>query len=307
MNVPHLIDLDQDLPGQRRFISSWASIDGDPSYVVDPGPTGTIDVLARRLDELGCRRLDYVLLTHIHLDHGGGAARLLEHFPAARVVCMEKAAAHLIDPQRLWRGSLEVLGDFAEVYGEPGPVPSGSIAGAAEIEAHGFKVIPTPGHAPHHQCYVRGDVLFIGEAAGAGCALDGGRLYLRPATPPRFFLEESIASLDRLAALDPPPAVVAMGHHGLIEGRTAEVISVARSQLRRWTQAVREEDAAAPGVPQEDLFARIIARLQAEDPHFAPVDGLPSDIRGREIGFAGQSLRGMLGYVRGDGGASGRS
>ena len=81
----HLIDLDQDLPGQRRFISCWVSISEDLAFIVDPGPPSTADHLTARLEKLGVSHLDFILLTHVHLDHGGCTARILNRWPNAQI------------------------------------------------------------------------------------------------------------------------------------------------------------------------------------------------------------------------------
>lgn len=313
----HLIDLDQPLPGQRRFISCWARLDGPVTYVVDPGPPRSSDFLVDRLRELGLRRLDLVLLTHVHLDHGGATAALLDAFPGARVVCHPDGRRHLVDPARLWAGSKQVLGRKAEVYGEPRPVPPGALAADDEAARLGIDMIPTPGHAPHHVAFRDGDDLFLGEAAGTFSTLGRGPLttdyYLRPATPPRFRPEVARASLERLLALDPPPLRLRFAHHGWFAGDGRRLLAEARDQLDLWLAACREgldawpgaaayaQDAPdAPDAPDE-LLDDIAARARWRDPRFARGAVLDADIRERERDFTRQSLRGMLGHLLADG------
>ncbi|MBK8165263.1 MAG: MBL fold metallo-hydrolase [bacterium] len=303
----HLIDLDQPLPGQRRFISSWARVDGPVSFVVDPGPPRSIDLLVARLRELGLRRLDLILLTHVHLDHGGGTAQLLEAFPEAHVVCHPEGRRHLADPARLWAGSRQVLGAKAQVYGEPRAVPSAAITDETAAARHGIDVIPTPGHAPHHVAFRDGDDLFVGEAAGTFSSLGQGPLtegyYLRPATPPRFRPETAQASLDRLLALDPLPKRLRFAHHGWFGGDGRRLLAVARAQIDLWLAACREGLDACPEANQRGadagagLLDDIAERVRHRDPRFARGEGLDADIRERERDFTHQSLRGMLGHL----------
>lgn len=298
----HLIDLDQPLPGQRRFISCWARVAPDLAYVVDPGPPSTGDRLLAALEELGLARLDFILLTHVHLDHAGTTARLLERWPAARVVCHPRGREHLADPSRLWQGSLAVLGDKARVYGEPAPVPAAALADPAEAAARGITMIETPGHAAHHACFRHGDDLFLGEAAGIYATLGRGddtpEPYLRPATPPRFRLEVAARSLDRLLALEPAPRTLLFAHHGRHTGDARILLAAARDQLHRWVDVCREQRAAAgPDADRDALMDAIVAELARRDPWFARGALLPGDIRVREADFTRQTLRGMLGYL----------
>lgn len=305
----HLIDLDQALPGQRRFISCWASLAPDLNFIVDPGPPSTAAHLVASLERLGVQRLDFVLLTHVHLDHGGCTALILARWPGARVVCHERGRAHLLDPSRLWAGSRQVLGHKAEVYGEPLPVPVAALADFAAIRAHGLEVVDTPGHAPHHLAFRYGDGLFLGECAGTFSDLGGGPggedYYLRPATPPRFRLETAEASLDRVLALDPLPQRLFFAHHGEFQGDVRKLLTTARRQLRLWTDTVREVRdglAAQPHTEQpadeEALMAQLRDALRRVDPRFARGARLPADIRERERDFSRQTLRGILGYLR---------
>jgi len=304
----HLIDLDQDLPGQRRFISCWVSLSRDLVFIVDPGPPSTAERLVGELDLLGVERLDLILLTHVHLDHGGCTARILERWPTARVVCHEKGRRHLVDPTRLWQGSRQVLGDKADVYGEPQPVPAASLVTHEEITAHGIQVIDTPGHASHHLAFAHGDGLFLGECAGTFSTLGRGpqseEYYLRPATPPRFILETAVASLDRVLQLDPFPQRLLFAHHGQFAGDTRRLVTVARNQLGLWTTTIQQVRQALAGLPhteqpagEQALMHELRAALRRADPHYARGVALPADIQERERDFSRQTLRGILGYL----------
>lgn len=308
----HLVDLDQDdpaLPGQRRFISCWVWSTEEMSFVVDPGPPSTCGRLLAALADLGVARLGFILLTHIHLDHAGATAGVLERYPDARVICHERGRRHLADPTRLWEGSVAVLRDMARAYGEPPPVPESALADLDEAAAEGIATIPTPGHAVHHVSFRHGPRLFLGEAAGTFATLGRGcdttEPYLRPATPPRFVLELARESLDRLVALDPAPRQLLFAHHGLYCGDTRELLMTARRQLGLWTDVVRECGEARDGLPpagdeaaEGEFFAVVADVLAARDPCYARTAELPADIRAREADFTRQTLRGMLGYVR---------
>ena len=302
-----LIDLDQpSLQGYRRFISCWLSRSEELSFVVDPGPASTAPVLLDRLAALGVQHLDRILLTHIHLDHGGATPRLLEAFPEARVVCQTRARAHVVEPARLWEGSRAVLGAVAEVYGEPDPVAATALADYEELAADGITVIPTPGHAPHHISFLHAGTLFCGEAAGTFLDLGEGRWYLRPATPPRFELEIAMQSIDRLLALEPEPERLAFAHHGLLEGHTRALLRRSREQHQDWVDTVRALRREHPGLDFDQLANRVVARLAEQDDEFARREALPADIRRREEDFTRQTLRGMVQYVTADAGDPGR-
>jgi glyoxylase-like metal-dependent hydrolase (beta-lactamase superfamily II) len=302
-----LIDLDQPLPGQREFISCWLERRPGLTFIVDPGPGSTAGHLVVQLRARGVTRLDWILLTHIHLDHAGGAAEVAAAFPEAKIVCHENGCGHLAAPERLWEGSRAVLGAAAEVYGKPSPVPANRFAARAELAGESFAragitIVPTPGHAPHHLSFRHDGTLFVGEAAGTFAALPDSGRYLRPATPPRFYPAVALDSLDRLLALAPSPARLAFAHHGLAKGRTRELLNDARHQLERWLTVLRHErrsgEQLGDGTPGT-LLARVQKRLLAEDPHYARWSALPEDIRARELTFTRQSLSGMLGFLDG--------
>ncbi len=278
------IDLDQpELEGFRRFISSWLCVTDRCTVVVDPGPLSTIPRLVAELRRHGVDRIDYILLTHIHIDHAGGAGALLREFPGAVVICHPEGVRHLIAPEKLWEGSRKVLGQLAEAYGEIVAVPAESILFSEDIGDGEIRAFLTPGHAQHHCCYQVDDLLFGGEVAGVRCELPGDAIFMRPATPPRFILEVALDSIDRMIAQAPRRLVFA--HYGLVE-TAVEHLTIAREQLLLWVRtvaAVRDE--------------ALVARLEEIDTHYRNFSLLPADIAARERYFLGNTLKGMAEYV----------
>lgn len=296
-----LIDLDIDELGYRRFISSWLYQGDEGNFLVDPGPACTIGRLVAELEKRGVSHLDRVLLTHIHMDHAGGIGHLIEHFPRAVVVCHEKAVAHLMDPERLWEGSLKILGDVARVYESIKSVPAGNIMTAAQVPFgsgnrfnDGIRVIPTPGHAAHHQCFAWKDVLFCGELFGIFHALDQG-FYLRPATPPVFVLEEFLKSMDAVAPY--MNRRICFAHYGTSEDGMS-VLDASKEQLLLWVDVVRRHLNASKKSGQDPAMDQMIDDLSAKDPIFARKTELPDDLYKREMHFTVNSIRGILHYLK---------
>jgi glyoxylase-like metal-dependent hydrolase (beta-lactamase superfamily II) len=290
-----VVDLDQKREGYRQFLSCWVYQSDELVFIVDPGPKSTIGILIENLRKLGIQKIDFILLTHIHLDHGGGTKEVVNAFPGVRVYCHEKGVKHIVDPSKLWRGSQKVLGEVADMYGEPGPVPAKVMADASELEQKGIEVIPTPGHAVHHVSFVCDDILFAGEAFGTRAPLSSGRRYLRPATPPKFFFQEALGALDKLSQLKPEPSKVAFAHYGLSEG-AFEWCRIAKEQLNLWVDTIR--DLLREG--EDDLEQRLFEALMKRDPYYGQglFEELPPDIRNREREFLQNTLDGMLGDIR---------
>ena len=202
-----MIDVEPPIPGWDEFIGVYV-LKGQQVALVDVGPQSSAENLLDGLRKLGIETSDvsHILLTHIHIDHAGAAGELLKVLPNATVIVHPRGASHLANPEKLWEGSLKTLGDLAEKYGRPQPVPQERIIAAEDgmqFEAgRGVKMeaIHTPGHAAHHMSFIElnSGMLFAGEVGGV---YTGKIDLLRPATPPPLILEHKVASIDKLQCL----------------------------------------------------------------------------------------------------------
>lgn len=286
----HLIQLPVDLHGFDGFITSWVHTAG-PVVVVDVGPSATATFLLDALAQIGVRQPDLILLTHVHIDHAGGIGQVAQAFPSTPVVCHPKAIEHLIDPGRLWEGSRQTLGEVALRYGPIAPVTARQVHDADGFEFPGITAVATPGHAPHHYSYLLGDLLFAGEAGGVCVTLDDGSVYMRPATPPRFFLETCLASIDRLVALQ--PGRICYSHTGMRHDAVG-LLNAHREQLVRW-HALIQQGCDAGG---DAALADCLTHLLANDPMLAAFGRLSPAAQEREHFFLANSIRGYWGYLQ---------
>jgi len=284
----HCIDLDQPaITGFRKFISSWLYLGEGFSILADPGPLSSIPALLRQLRALKVERLDYILLTHIHIDHAGGTGALLAAYPGAKVICHPEGVRHLTDPRKLWEGSRKVLGELADVYGEILPVPAEAIGFEESIGRTGIRAHLSPGHAQHHLCFQLEDLLFAGELCGVRYPVAQG-IYLRPSTPPKFIREVALESLGRMKSL--APARLAFAHYGLALDAPHH-LEIAEAQLHLWVEVARR---CRHLQNREEAMLETLLR---EDEHLALLPCLPEDIQRRERRFLGNSFKGMLDYV----------
>ena len=286
---PTIIELNQKEPGFREFIGSWL-IRGRETMLVDVGPSYSIDQLIRSLTELGVDRVDRVLLTHIHIDHAGGLAPFLERFPMARAICHEKGISHLVDPSRLWAGTRKTLGnDLADGYGPIRPVKEEWLVPHTRVTQKELEIVETPGHAAHHLCFIVDGFLFLGEAGGVHFKV-GDSEYLRPATPPVFFMKEFLESIDRLLSHEAMP--VCYSHFGLAENSHA-MLSREKNQLILWERIIKGEISKG----ENGLRERCLDALLRRDPELTAFQGLSADGQEKERFFMRHSIEGYLGYL----------
>jgi glyoxylase-like metal-dependent hydrolase (beta-lactamase superfamily II) len=193
---------------------------------VDTGTTHSLPLVLALLAEKGlsAEAVDYVMVTHVHLDHAGGAGAMMKTFPNARLVAHPRGARHMIDPSKLVAGTTAVYGEAKTraLYGELVPVPAERVVEAGEghrIEwgARRFRFLDTPGHASHHYCLwdETHRHLFSGDTFGLSYRLFDsaqGPFLIPTTTPVQFDPVALHASVERLIAL--APKTVFLTHFG---------------------------------------------------------------------------------------------
>jgi len=286
--IPTLIEVKQERTGFDRFIGSWVC-EGDQNMVVDVGPANSVMGLIKSLEDMNVDRIDYVLITHIHIDHAGGLADFLEHFPMAKAVCYEKAIEHLVEPAKLWAGSRHVLGELAEVYGRVKPVKRERLIPHTQADVKDVEIIETPGHAPHHISFRYQDCLFVGEAAGNYFSM-GDTDYIRPATPPIFLLKKCLMSVDLLLAAEDQP--ICYAHFGQADSSHQMLVRF-REQLLKWEEIISEEMSRG----DDHLVERCVENLFEKDPNLKNFESLEPEIREREKFLMVNSINGFIGYL----------
>jgi len=247
--------------GFEHLICSYI-ITGEHPFLVESGPTSSVPRLLAGLDELNIpfEDVQYIAVTHVHLDHAGGAGTLLKSLPNAKVIVHPRGAPHLADPERLWPSSQSVLGFISGIFGKPEPIPKELLIpmtqGSFDLgDGAKLDVIETVGHASHNLSFYESfnGGVFPGDAAGT---------YLQtfdvivPTTPPPFHLEAALTSLDRLISL--APTVLYFSHFG----KATEAVKRLKDykiQLQLWA------DIAQDGVRKNQSLEQIRDRIIAED------------------------------------------
>ncbi len=262
-----LWQLDTRLGGFDAVNASFL-VEGERPCLVETGPQLTAGVVRQALARrgLGPQDLATVVLTHIHLDHGGGAGEIAAAFPRARVLCHPRGARHLADPTRLVAAAAAVYGPALDtLYGRMTPVPADRVVAAPDgqrIDIGGgrwLRCIHSPGHAKHHLAVLdeRSGTLLVGDAVGVRIPGAGP---LRPSTPPDDFdRDQAIASLRRFAAVHPTQVV--LSHFGPA-GDPPSVLADAEEQLMGWCAAAA---AAVAEVDDLDHDARALEGLASRD------------------------------------------
>lgn len=285
-----LIRLDPPMTGFDRFIGAWL-YKGDVNFVVDVGPSVTSTILIKAIKDLSVDHLDYILLTHIHIDHAGAIGEVAHQFPETPIICHGSGINHLVDPTRLWEGTLKTLGALGEGYGSIKGVDKKRLVDAESFKSDRIKAFLTPGHSPHHVSFLADDYLFAGEAGGVCLSIDPDYEYLRPATPPTFFMETSIKSIDTLIANSPKN--ICYSHFGM-KPDAKGMLSRYKNQLNFWATIIRNELESSP---KKDFISDCLNLLLQEDKNLAGFFALNPSAQERERGFLTNSIRGFTGYL----------
>jgi glyoxylase-like metal-dependent hydrolase (beta-lactamase superfamily II) len=291
-----LLSIDTLTGGMTRVTAGYL-LDAPRPALVEVGPALSVGsvIAALRARGMGPDDLAYVVLSHVHLDHAGGAGDVAAAFPRATVVVSEVGARHLVDPERLNASSRRVYGPLMDtVYGACTPIAADRVLGVADgdvLDLGGGRrldLLYTPGHAKHHIAAFEADLgaLFVGDSVGV---LMPGMTAIRPATPPPDFdLELAFATIDRYAALD--PAAVYLAHYGAVPSPQPS-LAEASDRLRLWAETA---EAALAEHDELDHVAETLAVRFADE-----VTPDPSDPdRGRRVELLTAARSNAAGLVR---------
>ena len=290
----YLIDLK---PRGFENFSACYVVKGSKVAIVESGPRLTVENLLAGLQEIGIKReeVDYVAVTHIHIDHAGGAGTLLPHLPNAQLLCHKKGAPHLINPERLWISSLQVLGGIAEMYGEFEPVPEERILIAKEGmvldlgKGIDLKVLEVPGHASHELSFYEknSNGVFPGDAAGIYLNKFGVVIIN---TPPPFHLEKALSSLQRLIQMK--PRWLYYSHFGPASDPVKKLKNYA-ARLRLWGEIILEGMKRGESL---DVISERISEKESTAPDVA--DYIKNHLIYKERGIITPNVYGFMGYFR---------
>lgn len=243
--------------------------------IVETGPSPSVKHVKNGLEKLGIAldEIKYIIVTHVHLDHSGGAGLLLQECPNAQVVVHPKGARHLSDPKRLIAGAKAVYTDrFADLFEPILPIPEERLLIMGESDQ--LKIGPmctlefldTPGHAKHHFSIYDpvSHGVFAGDTVGIRYEqlVDEGIDLFLPSTSPNQFDPTAMQhAIERLRAME--LAAIYYGHFGMTTKPNA-----ALNQVSEWLpvfldqaqQAVSE--GAGPDVLAQRLFNLVVEKLQ---------------------------------------------
>lgn len=280
-----LIDLyDQGTP----YRTGAYLIKGPSPVLIDTGSGRTLDHLIDGLKACGLEPSDlrYIIPTHVHLDHAGGAGHLMERAPAAQLIVHPRGARHMVDPTRLWQGATAVYGhETASMFGSVVPIEQGRVVIKQHLETltledRTLTFFDSPGHANHHFTLLdpKSDALFAGDALGiryvkAFTGLDFD--WVMPSTSPIDFNPERLRqTVNMLKAV--PFSKVYHGHFG-VSGKEEACREVVRygDKMAEWIKHVYQPEIDVNRLTEE--LARWTVEQLRLDGH--PCDACPEALR----------------------------
>lgn len=279
--------------------------------IVDDGrvafiDTGSNDSLPNVLDALskvglGRDAVDYVILTHIHLDHAGGAGALMREFPNAKLVVHPRGSRHMAEPSRLVAGVTAVYGkEYVDtVYGDILPISAARIIDAHEgltlqLGGRELLMIDTPGHAKHHICIIdrQAGAIFSGDMFGLSYRefdVDGRQFILPTTSPTQFDPAEMHASIERLMRYQ--PTAMYLTHYAQLSDLPVQAANLQR-RLDRLVAIAKAHAADGEGrhvAIKQETSTYLLAELRAHGctlPETTILDVLATDLELNAQGLA---------------------
>ncbi|MFC3551413.1 MBL fold metallo-hydrolase [Lysobacter cavernae] len=269
MNAAHGI-VTVDTGFQRpQFDAAYLIVEAGRAAFVDCGTQHSIPALLAALAGQGLTpaSVDWLILTHVHLDHAGGAGALMRQLPNATLAVHPRGAPHMVDPARLVAGATAVYGEdeIARSYGEIVPIAAERVrvvedGDTIDLAGRALQCLDTPGHARHHLCVwdARSRGWFTGDTFGLSYRefdnADGAPFVIPTSSPVQFEPEPLKASIRALLARD--PQAMYLTHYGRV-GDVARLADELIVQIDAMVALARAADGHA------DRHARLVAALTA--------------------------------------------
>ena len=290
----NLYQMDLETGGFKNLICSYV-LKGTRVTLVESGPTSSVPRLVEGLKELkvSFEDVEYVAVTHVHLDHGGGVGTLLKLLPNAKVLVHPRGMPHLADPTRLWESAQQVLGYVSKIFGRPESVPKERLIPVSEGsfdlgDNSRLEVFETLGHASHNLSFLEtlNGGLFPGDAAGTYFPEFD---VVIPTTPPPFRLDVALASLDKLISLK--PTALYYSHFGKASDAVQRLKDY-KVQLQLWGKIAEE------GVREKQSFDQICERIIREDKVMNRLASFLSTHPIYSVTALGNTVRGFFEYAK---------
>jgi glyoxylase-like metal-dependent hydrolase (beta-lactamase superfamily II) len=298
--------------GRAEFAAAYLIVEQGRAAFIDNNTNAAVPTLLAALDQAGLSPddVEYLILTHVHLDHAGGTSKLARRCPNATVVAHPRAAPHVIDPSKLVASASAVYGadEFERLYGRIEPVEASRVRTMDDEEtlrfgARELRFLHTRGHANHHFCIAdsASESIFTGDAFGLIYpALQREGTFAFPSTSPTDFEPELARDAVR-RLVDERPRCVYPTHFGAV----TDLETAAGQLIRHLDFAERlRDDAEAGDLPDEALEAWCKARINdyfaglfdgrgtlGSDPEIAALIGLDIDLNAQGIAFAANKRR----------------
>ncbi|MBI2184945.1 MAG: MBL fold metallo-hydrolase [Thaumarchaeota archaeon] len=239
--------------GKPPIVSTYL-VKGKTLALIESGPPCVSEDVVKAIETLGFNitRVHHIIVTHIHIDHSGGSAKLLGKMPNAEVLAYQPGVKHLIDPSRLIPSARIALGEVLEYWGEPQPLPPQKVRAVNDgdtLDLGGvtLRFIAAPGHAPHEMAIYEENTgsIFTGDTVGVYRA--SSQTLVPDSPPPSFDYPKAMDSLNRLADLNPDCLMIP--HYGYYPN-AQEMLQLNLKVYKQWAELLKPIATGNGGVDQ---------------------------------------------------------
>ncbi len=230
---------------RKKYAASYIILENNEAAIIETNTNHAIPRILEGLEQLNIRReqVKLLILTHIHLDHAGGAGLLIRELPNAKLVLHSRGSRHMVSPEKLIESVKNVYGEnkYKEMYGDILPIEKNRIHSVQSIETLNLGdrelfLFETLGHAKHHISIFdkKTKTIFSGDAFGIGYpdfTFGSEHILFPSSSPTQFDPESAIDSINRIVKLKPEN--ICLTHFGSIKN-----ISSAADQLKDWIEFI---------------------------------------------------------------------